>query len=53
MTDENGNGVGISFRLNPKLYTMLKNVAEEDCCAISAVIRKACVLYVRQRGREI
>jgi len=36
----------MAVRMDAELYNRLAKVAEQDCCSVSAVVRRACVRYL-------
>lgn len=39
-----------AMRLDKELRGKLETIAEEDCCKVASVIRKACIRYIKERG---
>ena len=39
-----------AFRMDKDLRNKLEVLAEEDCCKVANIIRKACIRYIKERG---
>lgn len=41
----------IAIRMDSEMREQLRLIAEEDCCGVSVIVRKACRDYIQKRTR--
>ena len=43
----------VAVRMSTELIKVIKNIAVNDSCSVSSVIRRACLRYVAERQQDI